>query len=96
MLSHGAHEFAVEIEVTQPAVLAVAHQQQRLIVTRIHRQSVAAIEQSFCASLAAIARLVLPLAVEAKNARVAVAIGDEDGPIRRRARLLSAAIRSAL
>ncbi len=36
MLRNGARKLAVKIEVAQTAILAIAHQHQRLVVARVH------------------------------------------------------------
>ena len=45
MLSHCPHEFSIEIKVAEAAVLAIANEQQRLIVTGIYGQAMTAVEK---------------------------------------------------
>src|SRR5215475_3585132 len=82
MLRNRAHVPAVQIEVAQPTVLAIANQQKRLIVAGVKAKTVAAIQLTLGAAFFRVARLVVPILVEAKDARIAITIGDKDGTIR--------------
>src|ERR1035437_9177485 len=82
MLGDCANEFSVEVEMTEAAIFAVAHQEQRLAVAHIDGESMVAIEEAFRVTLAGVTRFVLAVLVEPEKPRVAVAIGDEDGAVR--------------
>ena len=90
-----AHELAVEVVMTETPVFAVAHQQQRLIVARVHSQAMAAIAQAVRLSLPGISRLIIAGLIELENARIAISIGDVDGTVRVPVQRQSGAIRSA-
>src|SRR5450631_1270955 len=64
MLSYGAHELSIEVEMTEAAILAIAYQQQRLVVAHIDSKSVVAVEEAFCVALARIAGFVVAVLVE--------------------------------
>ena len=76
MKSDVAYEFAIEVVVAQPAVLPVAHQNEWLVVTRIHSHPMATIALPICISLARKARLVIAGLIKPENARVPIAIGN--------------------
>ena len=82
MLSDSANEFSVEVEMTEAAIFAVAHQEQRLVIAHIDSESMVAIEQAFRVALAGITRFVVAVFVEPEKPRVTVTIGDEDGAVR--------------
>src|ERR1035438_8659161 len=81
MLRNRAHKPSIEIEVTQPAILAVTHQQQGLVIARIHRQAMVTVEHAFRIALACKDRLVIPFLVKLEEPRISITIGYEDGAV---------------
>lgn len=68
VLGHGANVFAVQVEVAQTAVFAIAHQQQRLVITEIHAKAVTAVELPFAVPFLGKGSLVIAVLVEMENA----------------------------
>jgi len=64
VLSNGAHELSVEVKMTEAAIFAIAHKQHRLIVSRVDRETMAAIEKTFRLPRARITRHVLAVLTE--------------------------------
>src|SRR5258708_19135027 len=83
MLRDRAYVVAVQIKMAQAAVLSITNEQKRLVIAGVKRKPVAAIQLAVAAALFRITRFVVSIFVEAKHARIAVAIGDKDGAIRR-------------
>src|SRR5580692_5930259 len=82
MLCDGADKLAVEVEVAQASVFAIADQHHWLVITCVHRDSMTAIEQAIGLPFSCIAGAIVAVFVEAEEARVPISIGDEDAPIR--------------
>src|ERR1700733_13584816 len=76
------YEFAIEIVMTETTVFPVAYQQERLIVTRVHSQPVAAVAHAVGFSLARIGRLIITRLFELENAGITIPIRDVDGTVR--------------
>ena len=75
---------SVEIEVTQPAIFAIANEKQRLVVTRVESDSVTAVKQPRRRAFAGVASEIVPIAIKMKDPRIAVSICDKDRAVRRR------------
>src|SRR5579862_1522515 len=84
MLRYRAHEAAVQIKMAEAPVLAITHQDKRLVIAGVERKPMAAIQLAVATAHFRVARFVVSIFVKAKDARIAVAVGDEDGTIRRR------------
>src|SRR5579859_5017139 len=82
MLRDVANELSIEVEMTQAKILAIAYQQQRLIVTCIHRQPMTAIAFPILSPLPGETRLIIPVLIEPEDTRVAIPIRDIERPIR--------------
>lgn len=67
VLGDGSHVSAIQIKLAQPAVFAIAHKQQRLIVARVECKSVTAIEQAGLRSLAGVTPEKVPFTIEVKD-----------------------------
>src|SRR6266700_4680405 len=83
MLRHSANELPVEIEMAEAAILAIAHEDKRLIVAHVDCEPVAAVQQAPGAPFAGVGAFVLTAFVEVENARVPVSVCDEDATIGR-------------
>src|SRR6267142_3989111 len=66
----------------QAAVLAITNQQKRLVIADVKRKPVAAIQLAVATAHFRVTRLIVSILVEAKDARITIAIGDKDGAIR--------------
>jgi hypothetical protein len=84
MLRNRAYVAAVQIEMAQAAVLTITNQQERLIEACIKRKAMAAIQLALATALSRVARFIISILIEAKDARIAITIGDKDGIIRGR------------
>src|SRR5581483_9747542 len=82
VLRHRPNILAIQVEMTQPAVFAIAHQQQRLFKASVDSEPVAAIQQSSIGSFPRKASPVVPIPIELEDSRIAVSVGDENGTVR--------------
>src|SRR5579864_7746956 len=82
MLGNRAYVVAVEIKMAQATVLAIANQQKRLVIADVKRKPVAAIQLAVATAHFRVTRFIVSILVETKDARITIAIGNKDGPIR--------------